>query len=47
MADFKYEKPFASLLGSREASMVDLRGYCSDSLEVLEGLLSQCEALGG
>ncbi len=30
MADFKFEKPFVSLLGSRTGSMVDLRGHYSN-----------------
>jgi hypothetical protein len=45
MADFKYEKPFASLLGSREGSMVDLTGHYSNSIEDLQALLRDCDRL--
>ncbi len=47
IADFTYEEPFASLLGSHKGSMVDLRGHYSNSLEDLQVLLRDCEPLGG
>jgi hypothetical protein len=47
IADVTYEEPFASLLGSHEGLMVDLRGHYSNSLEDLQVLLRDCEPLGG
>jgi site-specific DNA recombinase len=47
IADFTYEEPFASLVGSHKGSMVDLRGHYSNSLEDLQALLRNCEPFGG
>lgn len=35
IADFVYEEPFASLLGSHKGSMVEVTGHCSNSLAAL------------
>jgi len=45
IADSTYEEPFASLLGSHKGSMVDLRGYYSNSVEDLQALLRDCQRL--
>jgi site-specific DNA recombinase len=46
IADFTYEEPFASLIGSHKGSMVDARGHYSNSLGNLQTLLRDCELLG-
>jgi hypothetical protein len=45
IADFTYEEPFASLLGSHKGSMVDLKGHYSNSVADLQALLRDCERL--
>ena len=47
IADFTFEEPFASLLGSHKGSIVDLRGHYSNFLEDLQALLRDYEPLGG
>ena len=44
IADFTYEEPFASLLGSHKGSMVDLPGRCVNRISLLQTLRNQTAA---
>jgi hypothetical protein len=44
VADFTYEEPLASLLGSHKGSMVDLCGRCVNRLPLLQELENQAAA---
>jgi hypothetical protein len=44
VADFTYEEPFASLLGSRKGSIVDLAGRCVNRIPILDAIHKQATA---
>jgi hypothetical protein len=44
IADFTYEEPFASILGSHKGTIVDLAGRCVNRLPLLQRLQNHVAA---